>query len=203
MELLMRAFFLVAGLGLAATPTLAAPKSVLQSASEFAACKWTTARAGPMSLSGFDCKHEATETRLVGDAGLPGFWLETRGQDGVERRLALRTFVKPAKAGLTSILPEVKKASPGSATASCVFVVHPARPYPGARAYALEPTGEAGKAFQAGDVDEPCGELGVGQVGDRYFYVAKGRPDTVVMVDMGSEIQPFDPATLTIGGPSK
>lgn len=199
----MRVYFLAASLALVATPTLAAPKSELQSAPEFAACKWATVRAGPMSLSGFDCKRESTETRLVGDAGLPGFWLETRGPDGDERHLALRTFVKPAKAGLTSILPQVRKASPGSATASCAFVVHPARPYPGARAYALEPTGVAGKAFRAGDLDEPCGGLGVGQVGDRYFYVAKGRPDTVVMVDMGSEIQPFDPATLTFGGALK
>ena len=199
----MRLIGLALGFALIAPSALADPKSELQSAPEFAACKWTTVVAGAVSLSGFDCSKAPGATRIVGDARLPGFWLETKEADGTTRRLALRTFSKPAKADLGFVLPQVRKASPGPATATCRLEAYSAKPYTGARAYVLAPTGDAKKAFDAGETNEPCGPLGVAQVGDRYFYVAKGRPQTVVLVDLGSEIQPFDPATLKFGAPAK
>ena len=51
---------------------------------------------------------------------------------------------------------------------------------------------------QTGGGDLPCGDMGVGFVGDRYFQVMPGHPDRVVYVDRGSEIQIFDPATLRV-----
>ena len=58
----------------------------------------------------------------------------------------------------------------------------------------------AQRAWDAGPTAEQdaCGPLGAAMVGDRYFEVAPGRPDLVVFVDTGSEIQIFDPQTLTI-----
>ncbi len=70
--------------------------------------------------------------------------------------------------------------------------------------YQLSPTGAAKTqwdAFANGEpdaepMDAPCGDLGVQMSGDRIFYQLDGDPTTVVWVDFGSEIQPFDAETL-------
>ena len=69
-----------------------------------------------------------------------------------------------------------------------------------ARRFVLRLPIAAQRTWDAGPMVEQdaCGRLGVAMVGDRYFEVAPGHPDQVVFVDAGSEIQIFDPQTLTI-----
>jgi hypothetical protein len=46
------------------------------------------------------------------------------------------------------------------------------------------------------DVERPCGFMGPGDVGDRYFVTLPGHPEIVVFIEAGSELQIFDAETL-------
>ena len=183
-------------------PGLAGPPSPLRHAREFAGCKWTTVRAGALSIGTFTCGPKHGDQRLVGDAALPGFWLETRNDGKTQRSLAVQVFTKPAHAQIESILGAVRKVSPGAQTVGCALVLAPVEGGAGSQRqrYVFEPTGAAKTAWESGKTgdSEPCGRLGVAEVGDRYFEVLAQHPDMVVFTDMGSEIQIFDPDTLKV-----
>jgi hypothetical protein len=174
--------------------------STLQTAGEFAGCKWERVTAGKFAVASFNCDKAHGNQHLIGDDALPGFWLT---DDGGARRLAIQLFSKPPKASIATVLPRVRAASKGPQTSSCVMVYSAAESQgrPQHKRYVLQPTGPALKAWQTaqdnGEAEEqPCGRLGVTIVGDRYFEIMPGNPQTVMFVDMGSEIQIFDPATL-------
>lgn len=176
--------------------------SPLRDAAEFRDCRWGLIRAGGLSLGAFACPTAKGTEHLVGDPRLPGFWLEGRSDGKPYRRLALRIFAKVPAAPLAAILPAVRAASPGPRIAACSLYYEPKETPEGskARRYVLRlPTG-AQRAWDAGPTAEQdaCGPLGVAMVGDRYFEVPLAHPDHVVFVDAGSEIQIFDPQTLTI-----
>ena len=127
---------------------------------------------------------------------MPGFWL----QDDDGKRLAVSLFTKAPKAAITAVLPAIKTASKGDKTGACVLVPSTVE---GRKRYVLQPNGAAMKAWEAAQdngtaVEEPCGRLGIAMVGDRYFEVMPRHPDVVMFVNMGSEIQIFDPATLRV-----
>ncbi len=170
----------------------AQPKSLPNLQDIFPGCKWEAVRGKAFSV--WSCNTKAL--RLAADDALPGFVLV--GAAGFKSPV-IRIFKKAAGAPLTSVLAHVRKASPGKYTAGCALV--PAPELKGKR-FTLSPTGARGKAWQASQkdatmTDEPCGHLGEGYAGDRYFEVSPGDPTTVVFVDRGSEIQIFDPDTLT------
>ncbi len=199
---------IVAALGLSllnaasacASPRPSPSASPLQTAEEFAGCKWERVSGTKFSISSFNCDNDRGEQHLVADDLLPGFWLT--GRDGV-RSLAVRIFSKARKASITSILPAVRAGSKGPQTRTCQLVYSAAesQDHPALKRYVLQPGGAAMEAWvtaqDKGEADEqPCGPLGVAVVGDRYFEVMPGHPELVMFVDMGSEIQIFDPATL-------
>ena len=169
------------------------PKSLPNLQDTFPGCKWEEVRGKELSV--WSCNTKAL--RLTADDTLSGFVLED-GAAG-SKSPVIRIFKKPADAPLKSVLAQVRKASPGKYTARCALV--PAPELKGKR-FTLSPTGALEKAWQASQKDatmedEPCGPLGEGYAGDRYFEATPGDPTTVVFVDMGSEIQIFDPDTLT------
>jgi hypothetical protein len=155
----------------------------------------------------FSCPPEAGGVHLVADDALPGFALESTDPARPGRTVVVRLFDKPADAPISAILDAARALSPGLNTPTCALepasgVDHEGKPH-----HVLAPTGEARAAFEAavaGDAvpDPPCGPLGISAMGDRYFTVAPGRPDKVMFVDRGSEIQVFDETTLRVIDPS-
>ena len=186
------------------TPAAPAPEAIaspLRGAPEFAGCEWTTVRGQRLELQGFNCGADHGNLRIEADDGLPGFVLVWQGPDGPVRATAVRAFAKAPNAPLSDILPVVREASPGPYTAHCVFAPSTAIDDEGRSRFVLEPVGEDKRRWEASvmsdePMEKPCGDLGVGIAGHRYFETVAGAPDTVVFVDMGSEIQNFDPATL-------
>lgn len=201
----MAALALVAGCGPQAPAPAAPPEpeaaSPLRGAPEFAGCEWETVTGATLSIQGFACGPEHGNQRIVADDALPGFVLESAGTDGPVRSVAVRAFAKSAEAPLDSILPAVRAASPGPYTARCVFAPAAGVDNAGRGRVVLEPAGEEKARWEASvmsdtPMEKPCGDLGVSIAGDRWFEELAGRPTTVVFVEMGSEIQIFDPATL-------
>ncbi len=191
---------IVAGLavafGLTASAFAAAPpKPPVGLQETFQGCKWEEVRGRVLSI--WSCN--TTDLRLVADDRIPGFVVEQDGK-GDRSRPAVRIFRKAAKAPLQSVLAAAKAASPGRYTPRCAFAPWPSVKEAKGRV-ALEPTGAPAKAWAASQrtstmPDEPCGPLGVGYVGDRYFQAVRGDPTVVVFIDRGSEIQIFDSDTL-------
>ena len=193
----------VGALALAAFASVAAakPPAPSQGYDDFPGCRWGQVKGAKLSIWSFACGPAQGGAHLAADDKLPGFVLVERGPDGPSRRPVIRAFRKAAAAPIQSILPLIRTASPGRHAAACVLRrTAPVQAHSGP-IYALEPTGAARAAWEASQItstepDMPCGSLGVGYVGDRYFQVLPGDPSTVVFVDMGSEVQIFDPRTL-------
>ena len=165
---------------------------------EFADCTLQEVRSAALSIQSYACPN----ARLVADDKLPGFLLESDGPDGKSRRVAIRAFPKFAPESIQSVLPLIRKASPGPHTDTCILkAFRDSRNKAVDAWFVLSPVGAAAKAWDAserkgGSVKPPCGALGVQSAGDRYFEVMPDDPGTVVFVDKGSEIQIYDPDSL-------
>jgi len=187
--------------GPAEPPVAAGPASPLADAREFASCQWGEVRGAGLAIGAFTCGPDQMNSRLVADDALPGFALHLDAPDGPVRIPAVQAFPKPPEASLDAVLPAVQAASPGVFTHACALVpAQPVEGQPGDR-FVLEPTGAAKAAWEASVVSDepmeaPCGVLGVSIAGDRYFRVMPDDPTTVVFVELGSEIQIYDPQTL-------
>lgn len=199
----LTALTLAAGCGpkVSAPPAETEIVSPLRGAPEFAGCEWETIKGAALEIQGFACGPDHGNQRLVADDALPGFVLESKGPDGTIRQVAVRVFAKDPAAPLESILPAVRAASPGPYTARCVFASAPGADNAGRNRLVLEPAGAEKDRWDASimsdrPMDKPCGELGVGMAGDRFFEELAGAPGVALFIDMGSEIQIFDPATL-------
>lgn len=169
----------------------------------FPNCTWEEVRAAGLEIRSFACPN----ARLVGDEALPGFQLVTTEPNGVETRtIVVRVFAKPADAPIDAVLEVVRAASPGWATATCVFA--PAdETNVGAQAvesYQLMPTGAAFAAWEAylnlenPGAARPCGPMGPTEPpSSRTFEILDGAPDKVVFVDRGMQSgQVYYPETL-------
>jgi hypothetical protein len=77
----------------------------------------------------------------------------------------------------------------------------PGRRQHAARLRAGNETGAAKAAWdkaekEGGDAPAPCGDLGIYFDRAPIFWIMRDDPTTVIVADMGSEIQIFDPTTL-------
>jgi hypothetical protein len=173
-----------------------------QGRADFPACRWGEVKGATLSIWSFACGPSQARAHLVADNKLPGFVLIQRGADGPSSKVVIRTFKKMASAPVQSVLQAIRIASPGPHSASCSLNPAPKSAEPGPPRFTLEPTGAAKSKWDASQTssvepDMPCGPLGVAYAGDRYFEALPGDPTTVVFLDMGSEVQIFDPKTLT------
>ena len=188
--------------GLVSLEAAAKTPQPTQGRADFPGCRWGEVRGAALSIWSFACGPSQSSAHLVADNNIPGFVLMERGTDGASRRVVVRTFKKLASAPVESILPAVRSASPGRHSASCTLKPAPLDPDGGPARFTLEPTGADKTAWEASQTtsaepDMPCGPLGVAYAGDRYFTALPGDPTTVVFFDMGSEVQIFDPKTLS------
>jgi hypothetical protein len=192
-------------LALLSLPSLAYAKNPVPPAGAqetFAGCTWREIKGASLSIWSFACGKTQDGAHLIADNKLPGFRLASTEPD---TRIAIEAFAKPADAPIAAILPAIRAASPGVNTATCTLV-----PYDdaetktfshGAKQFMFEPTGAAKTAWdkaekEGGPADPPCGALGIYFDRSPLFWVLPGDKTTVVAVDMGSEIQIFDPSTL-------
>ena len=163
----------------------------------FKDCTWGKVQGKGLSIWSYACDSQ----KLVADDSLPGFVIESPGDQGLSRRTVIRAFPKAADAPFDSVLPAIRAASPGPMTARCELVVVPPADDLTGRLYELEPVGADKAAFDKANAVEPgeppCGDMGISAVGDRFFKELADDPTKVVLIDMGSEIQIFDPGTLT------
>lgn len=166
----------------------------------FANCAWGEVQGATMSIWSYDC---GADNRLVADNDLPGFVFPGG-------RVAVRAFPKDPAAPATSILAQVRAASPGPHTDTCELVSTPDAEYTAREYYQFQPTGAAKAEWEASqepypppaaqNVEPPCGAMGPQYSGDRSFTVPPGHPEMVVFVEYGSELQIFDIETLTVRG---
>ena len=179
----------------------AAPQPSATMAETYRNCTWGEVQGGGLAVWSYACPADAGNFRMVYDAGLPGFALEGTYDGQTSRSPAIVIFKKAADASIDSILAEVRAKSPGPHSAECVLSVVPS---PEGDVAGFEPTGAAKTqwdAFASGaegaePMDAPCGDMGPQMSGDRGFHVLADDPTTVVFVEYGSEIQPFDPSTI-------
>ena len=162
----------------------------------FVGCTWGKVQGATLSVWSYACDAQHGDTRLVADDSLPGF----RFPGG---KVAIAAFSKPAGAPIKAILTQVRAASPGPHSDTCALVPIPGD-HGGRQAYDLAPTGAAKAQWDAFETDPnptstvepPCGFMGPGMVGDRYFETLRGHPEIVVFIEAGSELQIFDADTL-------
>jgi hypothetical protein len=198
-EMIMRApLILLLGFALVATGcTPAKPPEPSQTMKEtFAKCTWEKVEGQSLSIWSYACPAEAGDIKLIASDKVGGFSLLSTGSD-VQAYDVIRTFPKAKDAALESVLPAVLAAT-GVHQASCALVKTAYGDW--GEVWLLEPTGAEKAAYDAANAIEPpanpCGELGIGPSGDRFFKVMGDDPKKVIYYDMGSEIQIFDPATL-------
>lgn len=183
-----------------------APQPSQAARETFANCMWGEVKGQTISMWSFTCAPDAGGMHLVADDGLQGFVLESTDSARPGRRVVVRLFDKPADAPIEAVLGAVRAISPGLNTPTCAFEPATGVDHAGRERYVLTPTGAAKAAYEAavgGDAmpGQPCGPLGVSPAGDRFFAVAPGRPDKVMFIDRGSEIQIFDEQTLRVHAP--
>lgn len=167
----------------------------------FSNCTWGEVTGGGLSMWSYACPAGAGDFRLVYDDSLPGFAFESSAEDGTSLTPAVVIFKKAAEAPIDSILAAVRAKSPGPHSATCVLSTIPS---PEGDIAGFEPTGAvkaqwdafASGAEGADPMDAPCGDMGPQMSGDRGFRVLADDPTTVVFIEYGSEIQPFDPASI-------
>ena len=185
------------GCGQSSTPAADAPQPPQVMKDTFAGCTWQKVESKTLSIWSYSCPPAHGDTRLVADDALPGF----KFPDG---RIAIRTFEKQADAPVEAILGQVRGASPGPHSDTCVLAPMKRDPQSEPPVYLFLPTGAAKTEWEAweastdrsGDVQPPCGAMGPAENGDRYFQAMADHPQTVVFVEAGSEIQIFDISTL-------
>lgn len=183
----------------AAAQTVVQPSETMQQT--FSNCTWGEVQGGGLSIWSYACPAGAGDFRLVYDETLPGFAYEATYEGETSRRAAVVIFKKAADAPLDSILAAVRAKSPGPHSAECVLSTVPS---PEGEVAGFEPTGAVKTqwdAFASGaegsePMDAPCGDMGPQMSGDRGFRVLADDPTTVVFIEYGSEIQPFDPASI-------
>lgn len=167
----------------------------------FSNCTWGEVTGGGLSIWSYACPAGAGDFHLVYDESLPGFAYEATYEGETSRRAAVVIFKKAADAPIDSILAAVRAKSPGPHSAECVLSTIPS---PEGDIAGFEPTGAvktqwdafASGAEGAEPMDAPCGDMGPQMSGDRGFRVLTDDPTTVVFIEYGSEIQPFDPASI-------
>lgn len=194
----------------AETP-LSTPSAVL--AETFAGCTWGKVSGAVASIDAYACPADKGDFAMIADDALPGFVIEGRDGDGAaQRRVALRFFDKAADAAVTSIAAQLEAVSPGVDGAGCQLVpagaeTEQALELTAGTAFVWEPTGAVKEAWDAWNSPPdtpaagappapPCGVLGPQVTGLMTFQELAGNPGKVVMVDWGSEVQPFAYATL-------
>lgn len=174
-----------------AAPVAEAPPVAREGISEMhgATCTWGEVVSAGVSIWSYACPN----LRLVADEALPGFQREETSADGAVMRVpVIQFFAKPADAPIGSVIEAVRAASPGSG--ACEIE-------PGSHGdHVLMPTGDTAKAysrFLGGEASMPCGPLGPSEGGGRTFRVLPDVPETVIMIDWGTEPPVYDPDTMS------
>jgi hypothetical protein len=122
-------------------PTATEPTPDASRAETFSDCVWGEVQSAGVSVWSFACPSD----RLVADPALPGFVREADAPEGVARAPVIVLFTKAETAPLNAVLPAVRAASPGAATATCEFEEMPEW----AGHYQFMPTGDARAAYDA------------------------------------------------------
>ncbi len=163
----------------------------------FASCTWEKIDGRTLSIWSYACGPDMGNVRLVADDKVGGFALAAMPPDALPSRVVIRTFAKAKDDAVTSVLPAVLVAT-GHHRASCQLVETDYGDW--GKVWLLEPTGAEKATYDKLNAVEPqpnpCGDLGIGPAGDKFFRVMADDPARVIYYDMGSEIQIFDPSTL-------
>lgn len=165
----------------------------------FTGCRWGKVTGRSYSIWSYACGKTYGDQRLVPANDVDGFAIVPTAP-ARDRQIVLRTFRRARGAPVTAILPAVLKVT-GRAKSSCRLVEH--RNYGDwGTVWLLEPAGAQKRAYDIANAKEPqenpCGALGIGPAGDRFFRVLPADPTRIVYADMGSEIQIFDLKTLRL-----
>jgi hypothetical protein len=169
---------------------------------------WAQVKAAGVSLWSQTCRNQ----RLVGAADGSEIFLETLDASGavIDRSVAVEIFNDPGD--LTVLAATLMQTGGAPTNATCAL--EPAQAIvpltAGTTRYVLAPTGDWETTWSRAVTSDvapdtaPCGRFGVAIVGDRYIQRQAAHPGKAVFVDLGSEIQIYEPNTLAfIGGGDK
>lgn len=189
----------------AGAATASATPGAAPSRAPFEGCRWEY-----MTGAGLGVWSQVCPTyRLVAEEALKTLFVEDVRDGQVTRSEAMRVLTLPA-GGLPALAEQLAREGGASAPASCALepVTNLGAQPEGVARYSLGPTGalkdawdRAVKSDVAPDTP-PCGRYGVAIVGDRYIEVQAAHPDKAVFVELGSEIQIYEPSTLMIAAPA-
>lgn len=176
-----------------------APKPNAGMAETFSTCAWGEVTAAGLSVWSYACGKDRGDVRLVGDESLPGFMIESAGENGPIRTQAIQIFPREKDAAIDTILPAIRALSPGPATDTCEFAPAQGHEDSGKARFVFAPTGAAKEIWEkaltgAGEPVAPCGPLGEAVWGQLTFELIGH--DKVAMIQHGSEVQIFDASTL-------
>jgi hypothetical protein len=184
---------------IAASPAFAQPPEP-ENSTDAARCQWHWKQGGGIGIWAERCAFDTGVWELEFRENLPGFVLTV---DGGDEQTVLQRFTRPAGAGPSAILPELRRRGYIPDDDECVF--EPAAIRPAVRTIAffeIKPTGKRKAAFDATPADEvpdpPCGEYGWSTHGVRYFMTDTRHPNAVVYVNIGQDGMMFDDATVTL-----
>ncbi|MFZ4120981.1 MAG: hypothetical protein ACOYKM_04890 [Caulobacterales bacterium] len=148
--------------------------------------------------------------RMVADAP-SGRVLREAVEDGALLATSedIRVLDMPAS-GLAGLTAQLMLEGGAPAEASCTLNTAPAViPLPqGRQRYSLEPTGLTRSAWEgaltADEVPEtpPCGRYGVSHTGYRYIEIQAAAPTKALFVELGSEVQLFEPNSIQLSSPA-
>lgn len=156
-------------------------------------CQWGEIRAAGTSMWRFTC----AGSDIVADESLPGYQRKVVLENGTEiRSVVVQLFRKKPGEPVNAILPALRAASPGDATASCVLEAS------GDGLWTFVPAGEGKQLYEkflngtAEGPSTPCGTWGPSEAGTRGIIAVPGSDELVAAVDFGTDPPLHDYRTL-------
>jgi hypothetical protein len=164
----------------------------------FEGCAWEATTGAKLKVWTQACAYaDKRQSRYAFDASGASLAFEefTGGQWVRADWPSVQVFTLAPGAALTSLFPQIGV----PAGAECGFTTPTLDG--DAQRVVLEPIGATKAAYEAAVLGPdmpapPCGPYGVGPIGDRYFEVRKGHEQQVLFVELGSELQAYDPSTI-------
>lgn len=165
----------------------------------FAGCAWGQVEGIGLRLWSQTCPNN----RLVVDEARGALVIESTVDGVVQRGDAIRLLTL-REGGLPALAADLLAQGNAPSGAQCALTTAPnIVPLPaGVKRYVLEPTGPAKAAWDKANASDtapdtpPCGIYGVAVLGDRYIEIQDGHPDHAFFVELGSEVQIFEPNSI-------
>lgn len=172
----------------------------------FEGCRWEEISVRDVGLWSQVCANgqlRVGKSTVRGGGSYDALLYEQRSPTGEIFPLREAVVLFPTTGGGLDALTQLMMAQ-GAAPAGATCRLEPtqAAAPTGRKRYTLTPTGATKIAWERAVTSDtvpeqpPCGTFGIAPVGDRYVEIQDARPDTAIFVELGSEIQIYEPDSI-------